>query len=136
MRPVDARTFCRKSPTDAAKPTLVQAFVIPTGSMEDTLLVGDHVLVDKLASAPAGSVARNLLPYENTRRGDIIVFRWPGDIRRTYVKRVVGVAGDRRRSLQSGAQRSAPDRDGDPLPDQNSLEPHLSIDPAISCSLS
>ncbi|MEJ7609401.1 MAG: S26 family signal peptidase [Bryobacteraceae bacterium] len=42
--------------------TLVQAFVIPTGSMEDNLLVGDHLLVDKLAYAPAGPISKNLLP--------------------------------------------------------------------------
>src|SRR5450631_3235439 len=55
--------------------TLVQAYVIPTGSMEDTLLIGDHLLVDKLAFAPAGAVTKNLLPYEDVHRGDIIVFR-------------------------------------------------------------
>ena len=60
--------------------TLVQAFVIPTGSMEDTLLVGDHLLVDKLAYAPPGPISRYLLPYENVKRGDIIVFRYPVDI--------------------------------------------------------
>ena len=54
--------------------TLVQAFVIPTGSMEDTLLIGDHLLVDKLAYAPAGSVGRHMLPYQEPRHGDIIVF--------------------------------------------------------------
>src|SRR5215472_10954297 len=54
--------------------TLVQAFVIPTGSMEDTLLIGDHLLVDKLAYAPPGPITRYLLPYEPIRRGDIIVF--------------------------------------------------------------
>jgi signal peptidase I len=75
--------------------TLVQAFVIPTGSMEDTLLVGDHLLVDKLAFAPAGSVTKHLLPYEDVHRGDIIVFRYPIDIKQTFVKRVMGVAGDR-----------------------------------------
>jgi len=75
--------------------TLVQAFVIPTGSMEDTLLVGDHLLVDKLAFAPSGSITASLLPYENIRRGDIIVFRYPIDIKQTFVKRVMGVAGDR-----------------------------------------
>jgi signal peptidase I len=75
--------------------TLVQAFVIPTGSMEDTLLVGDHLLVDKLAYAPAGSVTKNLLPYSDVHRGDIIVFRYPVDIKQTFVKRVMGVAGDR-----------------------------------------
>jgi len=75
--------------------TLVQAFVIPTGSMEDTLLVGDHLLVDKLAFAPAGAITKNLLPYEDVKRGDIIVFRYPVDIKQTFVKRAMGVPGDR-----------------------------------------
>ncbi len=75
--------------------TLVQAFVIPTGSMEDTLLIGDHLLVDKLAYSPAYSFAKRLLPYEPVKRGDIIVFRYPVDIRQTFVKRVIGVPGDR-----------------------------------------
>lgn len=74
--------------------TLVQAFVIPTGSMEDTLLIGDHLLVDKLAYAPLGPLTRHLLPYEDVQRGDIIVFRYPVDIRQTFVKRVIGVPGD------------------------------------------
>src|SRR5579871_5468782 len=75
--------------------TLVQAFVIPTGSMEDTLLIGDHLLVDKLAFAPPGPISRFLLPYTQVRRGDIIVFRYPVDIRQTFVKRAIGVPGDR-----------------------------------------
>jgi signal peptidase I len=75
--------------------TLVQAFVIPTGSMEDTLLIGDHLLVDKLAYAPAGPISRYILPYAEVKRGDIIVFRYPIDIRQTFVKRVIGVPGDR-----------------------------------------
>ena len=74
--------------------TLVQAFVIPTGSMEDTLLIGDHLLVDKLAYAPSGSFSKFLLPYENPKDGDIIVFRYPVDISQTFVKRVVGSPGD------------------------------------------
>ncbi len=74
--------------------TLVQAFVIPTGSMEDTLLIGDHLLVDKLAYAPAGPISKYILPYENPKHGDIIVFRYPGDISQTFVKRVIGVPGD------------------------------------------
>lgn len=75
--------------------TLVQAFVIPTGSMEDTLLIGDHLLVDKLAYAPEGPVSKHLLPYQPIQRGDIIVFRYPMDVSQTYVKRVVGIPGDR-----------------------------------------
>ena len=75
--------------------TLVQAFVIPTGSMEDTLLIGDHLLVDKLAYAPSGPLSKHVLPYSDVKRGDIIVFRYPVDIRQTFVKRVIGVPGDR-----------------------------------------
>ena len=74
--------------------TLVQAFVIPTGSMEDTLLIGDHLLVDKLAYAPPGPVSQYILPYSEVKRGDIIVFRYPVDIRQTFVKRAMGVPGD------------------------------------------
>jgi signal peptidase I len=75
--------------------TLVQAFVIPTASMEDTLLIGDHLLVDKLAYSPPGPISRYLLPYEEPKHGDIIVFRYPADISQTFVKRVIGVPGDR-----------------------------------------
>ena len=75
--------------------TLVQAFVIPTGSMEDTLLIGDHLLVDKLTYAPSGPVSKYLLPYRPVRRGDIIVFRYPMDLKQTFVKRAVGIPGDR-----------------------------------------
>jgi signal peptidase I len=75
-----------------ATTTLVQAFVIPSASMEDTLLVGDHVLVDKLVYSPYG--AKLGLPYRDVRRGDVIVFRYPLDIREDYVKRAIGVPGD------------------------------------------
>jgi signal peptidase I len=75
--------------------TLVQAFVIPTGSMEDTLLIGDHLLVDKLAYAPSGPVSKHLLPYSGVKRGDIIVFRYPVNIQQTFVKRAIGLPGDR-----------------------------------------
>jgi signal peptidase I len=79
--------------------TLVQAFVIPTGSMEDSLLIGDHLLVDKLAYAPAGPVSKFILPYTDVKRGDIIVFRYPVDISQTFVKRCMGVPGDRIRLI-------------------------------------
>ncbi len=74
--------------------TLVQAFIVPTPSMDTTVMVGDHMLVDKLAYAPAGSFSRLFLPYADPKRGDIIVFRYPIDIRQNYVKRVIGVPGD------------------------------------------
>jgi signal peptidase I len=86
--------------------TLVQAFVIPTGSMEDTLLIGDHLLVDKLAYAPSGPVSKYILPYEEPRDGDIIVFRYPIDIQQTFVKRVMGVPGDRIRIVNQQVYRN------------------------------
>jgi len=77
-----------------ATTSLVQAFVIPSASMEDTLLIGDHVLVDKLVFAPTGGASRPFLPYREVRRGDIIVFRYPMDIKEDYVKRAIGLPGD------------------------------------------
>jgi signal peptidase I len=78
-----------------ATTTLVQAFVIPSASMQDTLLIGDHVLVDKLVYSPAGPASKHLLPYRSVRRGDVIVFRYPLNIKEDYVKRAIGLPGDR-----------------------------------------
>jgi signal peptidase I len=78
-----------------ATTTLVQAYVIPSGSMEGTLLVGDHVLVDRTAYANPGRLGRHIMPCRDVQRGDIIVFTYPEDVRVTYVKRVIGVPGDR-----------------------------------------
>ena len=86
--------------------TLVQAFVIPTGSMEDTLRIGDHLLVDKLAYAPPGAISKYLLPYEEPKHGDIIVFRYPVDIASTFVKRVIGVPGDRLKMINRVVYRN------------------------------
>src|SRR5690349_23194567 len=77
-----------------ATTTLVQAFVIPSASMENTLLIGDHVLVDKLVFSPPGKTSGKVLPYRDVRRGDIIVFRFPLNIKEDYVKRAIGVPGD------------------------------------------
>ena len=73
---------------------IAQPFVIPSPSMEVTLLTGDHVLVDKMVYAPSGRLSTHLLPYEPVRRGDIIVFRYPMDINQNYVKRCIGLPGD------------------------------------------
>lgn len=78
-----------------ATTAVAQPFVIPTGSMEDSLLVGDHLLVDKLTYAPAGAISKRLLPYEEPKHGDIIVFRYPPDLSETLVKRLIGMPGDR-----------------------------------------
>jgi signal peptidase I len=74
--------------------TLVQAFIVPTPSMDKTVMVGDHLLVDKLSYAPSDGFSRHLLPYTEPKRGDIIVFRYPMDISQNYVKRCMGVPGD------------------------------------------
>jgi signal peptidase I len=79
---------------------LVQPFRIPSESMEHTLLVGDFLLVDKAAFAPAG-IWHWLLPYRQVRRHDIVVFHFPLDTEEHVVKRVIGVPGDEV-SLQNG----------------------------------
>jgi signal peptidase I len=73
---------------------VVQGYVIPTPSMENTLLIGDHLLVDKLSYAPADPWLGKILPYQEVQRGDVIVFRFPLDLREVYVKRVIAVPGD------------------------------------------
>src|SRR5436190_5900792 len=79
--------------------TLVQAFVVPTSSMESTIMTGDHMLVDKLAYSPGGAISSHLLPYTPVKHGDIIVFKWPPDPRQPYVKRLIGMPGDRIRMV-------------------------------------
>src|SRR5436190_2840842 len=79
--------------------TVLQAFVVPTGSMEGTMLIGDHLFVDRLAYSPKGPIGSFLLPYQDVKRGDIIVFRYPLDLRQNYVKRVIGMPGDRIRII-------------------------------------
>ena len=76
---------------------VAQPFRIPSASMENTLLVGDFLLVNKQVFAPAGKVWAWLLPYETVRRRDVIVFHYPVDPSIHLVKRVVGVPGDRLR---------------------------------------
>lgn len=74
---------------------VVQAFKIPSQSMEQTLLVGDHLLVNKFIFGGRGAWYDRLLPYREIRRGEIIVFKFPFDDHAHYVKRVIGVPGDR-----------------------------------------
>jgi signal peptidase I len=76
---------------------VVQTYQVPTGSMEKTILVGDHLLVNKFAYAPRLPALEKLLPYREVRRGDIIVFRKPGDDvnpGNVLVKRAVAGPGD------------------------------------------
>ncbi len=77
---------------------IVQAFQIPSESMEKTLLVGDYLLVDKVHYGQS-RLWRWLLPYHPIRRQDIIVFRYPVNPKQHFVKRVVAVPGDRVRLI-------------------------------------
>ena len=74
---------------------IVQAFKIPTGSMENNLLIGDHLLVNKFVFAPTLNAAeRTLLPIDPIRRGDIIVFKYPEEPERDFIKRTIGLPGE------------------------------------------
>src|SRR6202030_2041405 len=73
---------------------IVQAFKIPSQSMEPTLLVGDHLLVNKFVFEGQSAWYEKLLPYRPIRHGDIIVFKFPYDDHPHYVKRVIGIPGD------------------------------------------
>ena len=71
-----------------------QAFKIPSGSMEDNLKIGDHIVVNKFVYGPQTPVLRALLPLRDVRRGDVIVFRNPEDPFEDYVKRVIAMPGE------------------------------------------
>jgi signal peptidase I len=74
---------------------VVQAFKIPTGSMENNLLIGDHLLVNKFVYAPTTTPLEDmLLPIDPIRRGDIVVFKYPEDPERDFIKRVIGLPGE------------------------------------------
>jgi signal peptidase I len=73
-----------------------EASVVPTGSMEGTILIGDHLFLDKLLYGPEVPLTNWHLPRLKTiRRGDIVVFRYPRNPSEAFLKRVVAVAGDR-----------------------------------------
>jgi signal peptidase I len=74
---------------------VIQAFKIPTGSMENNLLIGDHLLVNKFVFGPTESaLERSLLPIGTLHRGDVVVFKYPEEPDRDFIKRVIGLPGD------------------------------------------
>ena len=74
---------------------VVQAFKIPSGSMKQTLLIGDHILVNKfIFGVKLPLIGKTLIPIKDPHRGDIIVFKFPEDPKKDFIKRVVGVGGD------------------------------------------
>jgi signal peptidase I len=75
---------------------VVQAFKIPSGSMEPTLLVGDHILVNKfLYGIKIPFIQKTLVPITNPERGDVLVFIYPVDPSKDFIKRVIGLPGDK-----------------------------------------
>ena len=79
-----------------ARTFVFQAFKIPSGSMEKGLLIGDHLIINKMGFTPAVTgLERALLPGSAIKRGDVIVFKYPADPTRDFIKRVVGLPGDR-----------------------------------------
>jgi len=74
---------------------VVQAFKIPSGSMKETLQIGDHILVNKfIYGIKLPFVQQTLIPIKNPKKEDIIVFRYPENPKLDFIKRVVGVEGD------------------------------------------
>jgi len=93
----------------AAKTAIAEPFYVPSGSMEPTLLIGDELLATKYPYGYSAASLPSFLVFPNTprilstlpKRGDVVVFRWPGDRSQVWVKRVIGLPGDRI-SLRNG----------------------------------
>ena len=82
---------------------VVQAFKIPSGSMKPTLLIGDHILVNKfIYGIRMPIVDRYLIRFEKPKRGDVVVFKWPRDESKDFIKRVIGVSGDKIEIIDDG----------------------------------
>ncbi|MCX5857040.1 MAG: signal peptidase I, partial [Deltaproteobacteria bacterium] len=74
---------------------VVQAFKIPSGSMKPTLLIGDHLLVNKfIYGVKIPFVRKTLVSISEPKRGDVVVFIYPEDHSKDFIKRVIGVSGD------------------------------------------
>jgi len=74
---------------------VIQAFKIPTGSMESNLLIGDHLLVNKYVYGIQSGFLSKIFPYKEPKRGDIIVFKYPNSPEVAYVKRLMGLPGEK-----------------------------------------
>src|SRR6201984_1532970 len=87
-------------------PVIFQAFEIPSSSMEETLLIGDHVFVNREQFAPKTAWVGPLLPYRDIKRGDIVVFLSPAEPGLYVVKRIIGVPGDRIHLIDGAVYRN------------------------------
>jgi signal peptidase I len=114
---------------------VVQAFEIPSSSMENTLLIGDHVFVNRVQFAPKTTWTGPLLPYREIRRGDIVVFLSPAEPGLYVVKRIMGVPGDRIH-LRDGVVYRNGEKLDEPyvLHDADTNDPYRNNFPAVSPS--
>lgn len=75
---------------------VIQAFKIPSGSMKPTLLIGDHILVNKfIYGIKVPFTDHYIIQFKKPKRGNIVVFKWPRDERKDFIKRVIGIEGDK-----------------------------------------
>jgi len=106
-----------------ARTFVAQAFKIPTASMEDNLLIGDHLFVNKFIYAPHFDTPLHaLLPYRDIRRGDVVVFKYPQEPERDFIKRAVAVGGD---TLQVRAKRMSVNGVGEVNPHEIHKDPQV-----------
>ncbi len=110
----------------------LQAFEIPSSSMDDTLLIGDHVFVDRITLAPATHWVGPLIPYRDVHRHDIVVFLSPAQAGLYVVKRVIGVPGDHIH-LKDGVVylNEQPQKEPYVLHNPNSYNPYRDNFPAV-----
>lgn len=119
---------------------IVQAFEIPSSSMEDTLLIGDHVFVNRVQFAPPTKWVGPLVPYRDIRRGDIVVFLSPAEPGLYVVKRIMGVPGDKIH-LQDGVVYRNGEKLDEPYvihsaTDERRIDPYRDNFPSVAPSLS
>jgi signal peptidase I len=114
---------------------VVQAFEIPSSSMENTLLIGDHVFVNRVQFSPPTTWLGPLLPYRQVRRGDVVVFLHPAEPGLYVVKRVIGIPGDRIH-LRDGVVYRNGEKLDEPyiLHDADRFDPYRNNFPAVSAS--
>jgi signal peptidase I len=111
----------------------LQAFEIPSSSMENTLLIGDHVFVDRVMLAPR-TKAFPLIPYRQVRRGDIVVFLSPAEAGLYVVKRIIGVPGDRIHMVDGVVYRNGQPLDEPYVVHNGTVDPYRDNFPAVPAS--
>jgi signal peptidase I len=115
------------------KTYVVEAYGIPSGSMEPHLLPGDHIVVNKFVFGKHSGTLGRFLPYRDIERGDVIVFRYPPDPSRDFVKRVMGLPGETvriasKKLLVDGRPAADPEavfRDPEVVPDGPDVPPSV-----------